>query len=331
MSRINLHDLPFRYQDQIARQIGGVDDLKMKTISKPWSQSEIEALRLYYANTPINNFSIESFANSIGRTFCAVALKASRLGFTDPRTASCGFSDKHKRSISDRMKLHAESIGGAALAKPMIDWVLSNGSAFKGKKHTEEYKAAAVLRAKEWHKTHDHPRGMLGKHHTEQTKAAISNANTGKPTPRERIEKTMRTKLAKGNLYNFRPQASWKAAWVELGGKRFYARSRWEANYAKYLEFLKTHVLISDWQHEPETFWFDGVKRGCVSYLPDFKILKKDGSVEYHEVKGWMDARSKTKIKRMGIYHPEVKLVVIDSKGYRALQKSVKQIVPGWE
>jgi hypothetical protein len=110
-----------------------------------------------------------------------------------------------------------------------------------------------------------------------------------------------------------------------------YFRSRWEANYARYLELLRQHGKITSWDHEPETFWFNGVKRGCVSYLPDFKVTMPDGSIEYHEVKGWMDAKSKTKIKRMAKYHPSVKLIVIATKEYNALKKTAAAVIGDWE
>jgi len=121
------------------------------------------------------------------------------------------------------------------------------------------------------------------------------------------------------------------AAWRTIGGVRKHFRSKWEANYAHYLEWLRTLGKLLKWEHEPETFWFSGIRRGCVSYLPDFRVTQADGGVEYHEVKGFMDSRSKTKIKRMAKYHPTVKLVVIDSKAYKALRRSVGAIVPGWE
>ena len=73
------------------------------------------------------------------------------------------------------------------------------------------------------------------------------------------------------------------------------------------------------------------MKRGCVSYLPDFKVTYPDGAIEYHEIKGWMDDRSKTKIKRMAKYHPDVKLIVIDSKSYKRIASLMKSTVPGWE
>lgn len=126
-------------------------------------------------------------------------------------------------------------------------------------------------------------------------------------------------------------KTTWKQGWREIGGIRKYYRSRWEANYARYLQFLKERKEITSWEHEPETFWFNGIKRGCVSYLPDFKVILNDGESEYHEVKGYMDSKSKTKIKRMAKYHPKVKLVVIDRKVYQSLEKSLHGFIKDWE
>ena len=128
-----------------------------------------------------------------------------------------------------------------------------------------------------------------------------------------------------------KPKDSWKSQWIAVGGQRFYSRSRWESNYACYLEFLKGNGQVKSWQHEPETFWFEGIKRGCCSYLPDYKVTLPDGSVEYHEVKGWMDARSITKIKRMAKYHPHIKLIVRDSAWYNANKFQLSRIVKGWQ
>lgn len=121
------------------------------------------------------------------------------------------------------------------------------------------------------------------------------------------------------------------ADWREVGGKSIYFRSRWEANYARWLQLLQEQRKIRCWAHEPKTFWFEGIKRGVCSYLPDFEVIRLDGSVEYHEVKGWMTPRSQTALKRMAKYHPEVKLVVVDKVEYARLSRDVKFVVPGWE
>lgn len=193
------------------------------------------------------------------------------------------------------------------------------------------------IRMKDWIKANGHPKGATGMKHTDEAKAAIGKASAlqwAAITPEKllaRNMKSMKTRVENGTPFNERPQATWKAAWREIGGTRKYYRSKWEANYAHYLEWMKQKGEILSWKHEPKTFWFDGVKRGTVSYLPDFCVVDMAGNEAYHEVKGWMDDRSKTKIKRMKKYHPKVKLIVVDAKAYNALKKAVSGCVPGWE
>lgn len=195
-------------------------------------------------------------------------------------------------------------------------------------------------RTKRWIKEKGHPKGMLGKHHSEELKISMSKNHKEwylKKENKEKllmwIEKGMKTKLKKyGTLVvNVREKCSWKAGWREIGGKRKYFRSKWEANYARFLEWLKQHGQIKEWQHENKTFWFEGIKRGCRSYLPDFEVTNNDGSVEYHEVKGWYDSRSQTKIKRMKKYYPDVKLLVIFGKQYNEIKNKVGRMIPEWE
>ena len=179
-----------------------------------------------------------------------------------------------------------------------------------------------------------HPRGSLGLKHSEKTKLLLVEkakqmwVNMSEET-RERISKAASINGSKAGMN--RLNASWKQGWREIGGINKYYRSRWEANYARYLEWLKKNNQILSWKHEPHTFWFEGIKRGCMSYLPDIEVTELDGKIIFHEVKGWMDDRSKTKIKRMAIYHPDVKLIVIDGKGYKAIEKKIKVLIPDWE
>ena len=106
-----------------------------------------------------------------------------------------------------------------------------------------------------------------------------------------------------------------------------YFRSKWEANYALYLDFLVERGEIKSWEYEADVFMFEQVKLGTRSYRPDFKILNNDGSFEYHEIKGYMDSKSKTKLRRMSKYYPEVKLILIDSPFYRSLVKQVGKML----
>ncbi len=122
-----------------------------------------------------------------------------------------------------------------------------------------------------------------------------------------------------------------QAGWHTIGGQRSYFRSKMEANYARFLQWRKEQFQILSWEHEPHTFWFDGIKRGVNSYKPDFRVVHNNGAVEWIETKGFMDSKSKTKIKRMAKYHPTVKLLVVDAKAYRQLAAVFSRIVKGWE
>lgn len=130
------------------------------------------------------------------------------------------------------------------------------------------------------------------------------------------------------NLKNGR--AIWKQDWAEIGGKRNFYRSRWEYRFALYLEFMKKHGKIMDWEHEPETFYFEGIKRGTNNYKPDFRVTFPTGNTEWFEVKGYMDAKSKTKIKRMAKYHPQIVLRVIDGTWFKTNSLLLKKVLPNW-
>jgi hypothetical protein len=126
------------------------------------------------------------------------------------------------------------------------------------------------------------------------------------------------------------PKSTVFRGWREIGSRNIFFRSRWEYNYAVYLEYLLTQKQIQGWEHEPGEFWFEKIRRGVRSYKPDFKIRFNDGKIEYHEVKGWMDSRSKTALKRMRIYHPEITMRVIDSKWFKSNGPKLCWL-PGWE
>jgi len=100
-----------------------------------------------------------------------------------------------------------------------------------------------------------------------------------------------------------------------------YFRSSWEANYARYLNFIK-----EPWKYEGKEWEFP-VKRGTRFYKCDFYLPTRN---EYHEVKGYMDKQSKTKLNRMKKYYPEVKIVLIGADEYKEIAK-FKNLVSGWE
>lgn len=112
---------------------------------------------------------------------------------------------------------------------------------------------------------------------------------------------------------------------------KIYVRSRWEANYARYLNFIKEKGAIHKWEYEPDTFEFHGIKRGTRFYTPDFKVYYPNGRIEYHEVKGWMNPKSKTALIRMKRYYPEIVIVILAHDFFKNIRRNFSRLIPYWE
>jgi hypothetical protein len=276
-----------------------------------WSEAEIDALRAAYdaagADQPIN---LRALSERLGRDRSNICRKARQIGL----------STSQRRYKKD----HSVYRDGARPSQAKYD--------------DEERSRVRSERMRKRHAENPHP--MLGKSHTAEALEQISEASKRvwqARTPREKadfIEKCHKASIEKNGWVvppQNRQKASWKAGWREIGGQRAYFRSSWEANYARYLQWLKSLGEIADWKHEPETFWFDAIKRGVRSYKPDFRVWECDGSSHLVEVKGWMDSRSRTTLRRMKKYHPTERVDLVDSKAYRKLAKQVSGLVEGWE
>jgi hypothetical protein len=192
---------------------------------------------------------------------------------------------------------------------------------------------------------HGHPRGALGLKHSAKTRKQIGRKSTKqweKLRQRPMLLELRRKQQISTNLERYGTaspvQAFNHGRNVYSRCKRgvrddlgFFVRSRWEANYARYLKWLEERGDIAAWEYEPITFRFDGVQRGPYTYKPDFKVITHDGAVAFHEVKGWMDSASKGKLKRFAKFYPQHRLVVIDQKTYRDIERKVSGLIPKWE
>lgn len=257
-----------------------------------WSDGELEVLREWYESRKGQPVNLELLSKLMGRSKPNICRKARELGLTE--IAGRERSPEQRRLMSANSKSSIEKNG--------------------------------------------HPRGMLGKKHSPELKSRmskISKERWAKMSDAERQSVLDASYSARKKNGSVRPpqnaRGSWKAGWREIGGKRNYYRSRWEANYARYLEFLRRAGDIKDWQHEPKTFWFEKIKRGVRSYKPDFLVVTKTDAEEWHEVKGWMDSRSRTTLKRMKKYHPDETIVLIDEPKYKQIMYSVGVRIQGWE
>jgi len=288
---------------------------------KYWSEPEKQKLIHYYQNTPENIFDLSILAKDIGRSMASIHCKANELNVTSPRGV---------RPRSDSAKQHQSKIRIGIYSdqfKKANDQRIGKPNKNRGKQiWSEEQKKQISERSKQFIKENGHPKGMLGKTHTQQVKDNLSKLQKGKTIPIEQIERTMKTKVQKyGTLAPNVKRGSWKSQWAEIGGKKFYARSSWEITHANWLQSIKEKQIIKDWNHEPKTFWFTGIKRGAMSYLPDFELTLIDNTTEYHEVKGWMDSRSKTKIKRFRKQYPQFQLRIFGKSNDPLIQFKIPQ------
>lgn len=125
--------------------------------------------------------------------------------------------------------------------------------------------------------------------------------------------------------------ASKWAGRVQIGDTFNYYRSLWEYNYACYLEFMVRRNQFKRWEHEPERYCFkDKYKRPPYDYLPDFRVTTLSGYFEFHEVKGWMNGKSRAKIKRFERHFPQFGKVIVRDKDWFKCNESVLKCSPGY-
>lgn len=318
-----------------------------------WSQADDDTLRSMHGIA-----SFEEIAASVGRKVPAVKWRVTQLGLAKRKMWSAEevalliaiYERAGESGVLD-LKSFAERIGRDTgnVARKAISLGLKTNR-FRAKVEdpkgrprkfdTDEDRAAdKSRRMKAWLSKYGHQKGMLGKTHSEETKKVLAQRSRDRwlfmPDHKkdEMINKSIRSRRA-ANAGSVPPKiarGSWKAGWREVGGQKAYFRSRWEANYARYLEWLRSQGQIISWRHEPKTFWFENIKRGVRSYLPDFEVVEVSGAIKFHEVKGWMDARSRTTIKRFRKYYPDEDLIVVDERAYRSIERKAAILISGWE
>lgn len=269
-----------------------------------WTENELNALLGAYENAEDKKINLDDIAEEIGRSRSAVACKAYSMGLTNKSRM------KTDNGPTDRRRFKGDN--KAALA-------------------------SISQHARKRFKEGNHPRGMLGKKHSNETKEKLSELSSiaqAKVSESERTSRLEKASLSRKKI-GFSPpktkRGSWVAGWRQVGGREIYFRSRWEANYAFYLQWLLENGAIRAWEYEPKTFWFENIRRGVRSYKPDFFVTENNGDQAYHEIKGWMDSRSRTTLKRMAKYYPDVQVILIREREYKAIRRKVMGVVPGWE
>lgn len=276
--------------------------------SNYWTEEEIKKLTELYENSNKNKtcINLKNAESMFGKIKSNISRKARELGLgTDKHRTKNIKPNKMKRIFKSEAKYSTAEERNIATKEGLIAW----------------------------HKTHDHPRGMLGKHHSKEFSEKMSSRvkrEWENMTP-DKLEvrrlNAASTRIANGTL---NPNANCSNPYSRTkSGKRtdlnnVFFRSSWEANMARYYNYVGIR-----WMFEPKTFIFSDIKRGCVSYTPDFYLPDENRWVE---VKGWMDEKSATKLKRFEKFYPieYSRLELITRKEYREFEK-FGRIIPGWE
>lgn len=293
-------------------------------MSKGWTNDEIQSL--------IDNYP------SKGRMWCCeflnktepqIRAKASRLGLRQDRNSEF-FLDWQKRAAESKI----------GKKRPDQAEVMRNLHKEGKMIRSDELNKVIAQKRSESFKINGHPRGMLGKNHSEESKKKIGDSTKKlweEMSDEDKLKRVKKSSLTKSQNNSTstskRYSASWKCGWRIINSSSYFFRSSWEANYARFLELLKDNGDISLWEYEPISFVFED--ESCIrhSYLPDFRVTNNDNSIEYHEVKGWFDDRAVTIFEQMSKFYPDIKLVVIDSKYYKKLNRLFKdkEVISEWE
>jgi hypothetical protein len=85
-----------------------------------------------------------------------------------------------------------------------------------------------------------------------------------------------------------------------IGGAGYVFDSKFEMKWARYLQFLKEQEEILEWYYHPVKFDFRSFdyKNKPYVYTPDFSVIENDGSLMYHEAKGYIETKDISRLRR---------------------------------
>ena len=188
--------------------------------------------------------------------------------------------------------------------------------------------------------------GNKGKSKSLETRAKIREALIGRSYPGRQRGITMteilcqnpdRQKLFMSEPWKHAQYCSNKCAMKVIGGRatspraargkagtrqdidsHTYFYSRWEANFARVMNFLNIA-----WIHQPKSFQLRSQK-----YTPDFYLPATD---TYIEIKNFLSDYARNRDMQFRLLYPHVTLILILKEDYLALQKKYASNILGWE
>ncbi len=186
-----------------------------------------------------------------------------------------------------------------------------------------------------------------GRIQSEETKLKIRKASLGRKSPYKGITKTPRVNIVCENpkckkeflaeKFRNRKYCSNKCHMAVTGGKptsprasrgmagirkdindKIYFYSRWEANYARLLNYIGI-----EWEYQPKTFDLK-----TQHYTPDFYLPKAD---TYIEIKNFLWKYSKIRDEKFRKLYPAIKLTLLLKDDYLKLENKYSHLIKNWE
>lgn len=284
-------------------QIRGMKErLGLNTKFNPFSEQEEEIILKYYQDNP-NEIDLKELSDKINRPVSSISRWARKRGLT-----------RQDRPLTEKAMCNLKS-------------------AQKEYRDSDIYKNIYYPRDKKrltYYAQNNHPRGMLNKHHSDDTRNRMSQSHKQLWSSMSEDEKIAHSNRVKQGRINKRSAKAGINTYSRCrGGYRedlcCYFRSAWEANTARLLNYWGLR-----WEYESRRFYFESVEDGVLSYCPDFYLPDLDMWVE---VKGWMDEISKVRLQKFQSEYPEesAKLVLIDESAYREIVKDFASYINEWE
>lgn len=293
--------------EKLGRPEGGIRGMKTKLGLNekfiPLTNEEKQKIIDYYNEHNGEYLNLKQLSEDIGRSIASIE-----------RVAKENNLRNNKRKMTDSIKeKHRQRC---------IEY-------YKSEYYQNEIKPVVAKKVSDYLREHGHPKGFLGKNHSDKTREIMSKkklqefAKMSQEEKHRRAMKAVKTKIKNGGFNTTEKMHSRGRGFTRNDLKQYF-RSTWEANIARILN----HLGIQ-WNYEYKRFFFNEPINHVLSYQPDFYLPQFDIWIE---VKGWMDEKSKIRLESFKNEFPDEnkKLMIIQEVEYNNLSKKYSWL-ENWE
>jgi hypothetical protein len=295
---------------------------KAQIKQKNWTEDEIKFLKDNYSQ-----YGKEFCVENLNRTEGSIRYKAAELGLTLDTDSNHFLLFQQSAAQTKKGRKRPE--------QSLVMKEIHNVGKFQ---ITDEQRKKISENAKRYIKLKGHPKGMLGKKHTEKAKQIMSKKSKERwkdpdyvgnsEIYRELLGIRMSELQTEGKLRQNYSRGK-QGEREDLDG--LYLRSSWEANIARYLNYQIQYGNVKEWLYEGLTYDIKNVK-GSRTYTPDFNVIYINSDEIIHlEVKGWKDPKGMNKYNAFIEQYPQEKILLIDKDEYKKIKTSFAPQIKYWE